>query len=269
MRYIVLPALFAALATGSAVADSRFVAAADAGASVGGMQYAQNTVASLGESDLRRLVFYSERTMGSLSEIVDASESGEFDQLSRLIEGLRNNISRLTDAGERSGVPQELVTNFFVQNVHESFGPGYLDKVGSAAGGLDIPTLFRNVATISHSNAATLNDNSQFLSALEDASAGLSLGATPGQPQILEIVADEGPLVRENASADERAVVQRIVAKNDKWTITVIQGDSLALIASSIYGDSLSYNVIFQANIDILENPNTLNIGDILKLPKP
>jgi len=50
-------------------------------------------------------------------------------------------------------------------------------------------------------------------------------------------------------------------------TYTVKRGDSLANLAKRVYGDSKKWTVIFQANRDILDKPNQLRVGQILKVP--
>ncbi len=44
-------------------------------------------------------------------------------------------------------------------------------------------------------------------------------------------------------------------------------GDTLSKIAKAEYGDANAYNKIFEANTDILKNPNTIFPGQKLKIP--
>lgn len=44
-------------------------------------------------------------------------------------------------------------------------------------------------------------------------------------------------------------------------------GDTLSKIAKAEYGDANAYNIIFEANTDILKNPNTIFPGQKLKIP--
>lgn len=48
---------------------------------------------------------------------------------------------------------------------------------------------------------------------------------------------------------------------------TVASGDSLSKIAKSYYGDPMKYKEIFEANTDILKDPNVIHPGQELKLP--
>ena len=44
-------------------------------------------------------------------------------------------------------------------------------------------------------------------------------------------------------------------------------GDSLSKIAKAEYGDANAYMIIFEANRDILNNPNLIHPGQKLKIP--
>ena len=55
--------------------------------------------------------------------------------------------------------------------------------------------------------------------------------------------------------------------KSYRGTYTVKRGDSLAIISRKIYGEANKWNVIYQANRDILNRPNELRIGQKLKIP--
>lgn len=50
-------------------------------------------------------------------------------------------------------------------------------------------------------------------------------------------------------------------------TYTVQSGDTLSAIAKQFYGHANKYNVIFEANRDILDNPDKIKPGQILKIP--
>ena len=59
--------------------------------------------------------------------------------------------------------------------------------------------------------------------------------------------------------------------EQDKWESTqfheVKKGDTLSKIAQQYYGDSSLYMTIFEANRDILKDPNLIKIGQKLRIP--
>jgi nucleoid-associated protein YgaU len=50
-------------------------------------------------------------------------------------------------------------------------------------------------------------------------------------------------------------------------THTVVAGDTLSKIAEKYYGDASLYPQIFQANRDVLSDPNKISIGQKLRIP--
>lgn len=50
-------------------------------------------------------------------------------------------------------------------------------------------------------------------------------------------------------------------------TYTVEPGDTLSGIAKKVYGNGNKYMKIFQANTDILKNPDQIKPGQVLKIP--
>jgi nucleoid-associated protein YgaU len=57
----------------------------------------------------------------------------------------------------------------------------------------------------------------------------------------------------------------------DAWDATqwhvVRQGDTLSKIAAHYYGDSTLYPKIFEANRDVLTDPNLIRVGQKLRIP--
>lgn len=51
-------------------------------------------------------------------------------------------------------------------------------------------------------------------------------------------------------------------------TYTVQSGDTLSKLAKQYYGDAMQYPKIFEANRDILTNPDLIKVGQVLKIPK-
>lgn len=48
----------------------------------------------------------------------------------------------------------------------------------------------------------------------------------------------------------------------------VVRGDTLSAISKKYYGKSSLYNKIFEANRDILDNPNLIKVGQKLRIPE-
>ncbi|MCB0531782.1 MAG: LysM peptidoglycan-binding domain-containing protein [Lewinellaceae bacterium] len=48
---------------------------------------------------------------------------------------------------------------------------------------------------------------------------------------------------------------------------TVVKGESLSKIAQHYYEDMMKYKVIFNANRDILDNPDIIHPGQVLTIP--
>ena len=50
-------------------------------------------------------------------------------------------------------------------------------------------------------------------------------------------------------------------------TYTVKSGDSLSKIAKQIYGDANKWRTIYQANRDLIKNPDLIHPGQVLTIP--
>ena len=48
----------------------------------------------------------------------------------------------------------------------------------------------------------------------------------------------------------------------------VVKGDTLSKIAEQFYGDARLYPKIFEANRDVLSDPNKIKPGQVLKIPQ-
>lgn len=48
---------------------------------------------------------------------------------------------------------------------------------------------------------------------------------------------------------------------------TVVSGETLGKISAKYYGKASQYNTIFEANTDILSNPNVIKVGQVLVIP--
>lgn len=50
-------------------------------------------------------------------------------------------------------------------------------------------------------------------------------------------------------------------------TIVVLKGESLSKIAAKIYGSGRKYYLLYEANKDTISNPNSIAVGQVLKVP--
>ncbi|MGB3341991.1 MAG: peptidoglycan-binding protein LysM [bacterium] len=63
-------------------------------------------------------------------------------------------------------------------------------------------------------------------------------------------------------------VVKPPVSQTPSETYIVKSGDTLSKIAKQIYSDARKYSIIFEANRDILKDPNIIHPGQKLRIPK-
>ncbi len=66
--------------------------------------------------------------------------------------------------------------------------------------------------------------------------------------------------------AQSKVKVMRV--EEDYTTVRVRSGDSLSKLAARIYGDSRKFRIIYDANRDVLSNPNRIYAGLVLKIPR-
>ncbi|WP_343486727.1 LysM peptidoglycan-binding domain-containing protein [Allomuricauda sp. d1] len=66
--------------------------------------------------------------------------------------------------------------------------------------------------------------------------------------------------VKANISVGDSSVYHRHVVKS---------GESLSKIAKHYYGDAMKYNAIFEANRNILNNPDVIHPDQVLVIPNP
>jgi nucleoid-associated protein YgaU len=70
--------------------------------------------------------------------------------------------------------------------------------------------------------------------------------------------------------ADELAEMAKSKAKRaglSARTYVVQAGDTLSGIAASLYGDASRWNEIFEANRATLDDPNMIQVGQVLQIP--
>ncbi len=77
----------------------------------------------------------------------------------------------------------------------------------------------------------------------------------------------KAPEVSDRPEGVEIRVVQRATESQQYRFYTVRAGDSLGAIAVNFYGDVSQYKAIFAANRNVLNSPNTIQIGQRLAIP--
>ncbi|MBX3673910.1 MAG: LysM peptidoglycan-binding domain-containing protein [Burkholderiales bacterium] len=96
-------------------------------------------------------------------------------------------------------------------------------------------------------------------------------GVAPGQPRGRDLGQDErSPTPKEGPMADKMpdfSNVQSGSSSTAEKTYVVVSGDSLSKIAKREYGNANDWPRIFEANKDILKDPNKIYPGQKLKIP--
>ncbi len=59
-----------------------------------------------------------------------------------------------------------------------------------------------------------------------------------------------------------------VPAKSAARTYTVVKGDTLSKIAKSMYGNANQWRKIYEANTDLLTDPDVIHLGQVLKIPE-
>lgn len=87
----------------------------------------------------------------------------------------------------------------------------------------------------------------------------------PAEPEPVEAPVAEAPAEEAAPAAEPEAPAAE---ESDGRTYTVESGDTLWKIAEQMYGNGSKYMKIFEANTDILENPDRIFPGQKLKIPE-
>jgi len=113
------------------------------------------------------------------------------------------------------------------------------------------------VATLSSAPGITRVDDQMSLAPAESAEA----------PSQTESEAEPASPTGDSAAAADDETQPAVVADSGK-TYTVQSGDTLWKISEEIYGKGSNYMKIFEANTDLLEHPDRIFPGQVLKVPK-
>jgi nucleoid-associated protein YgaU len=76
--------------------------------------------------------------------------------------------------------------------------------------------------------------------------------------------------IKEHQGWENEIVADIKAEKTDLHGVyTVVAGDSLSKIAKKVYADAGKYPAIFEANRDQLSDPDKIQVGQKLRIPKP
>jgi nucleoid-associated protein YgaU len=81
---------------------------------------------------------------------------------------------------------------------------------------------------------------------------------------VQELTAD----ISVDANAKSAQAQGAAISGGQQRTYTVKAGDSLSKISKELYGDADDYMKIFEANRDVLSDPNKISPGQTLKIPE-
>lgn len=236
-----------------------------------GVDVAQTAATVLSDSDIRRINHYAAQALDALRAF--GGGAGDVDVL-------RQKVQRLVDAGQRSGMDLTHTADYFEAYAQaNSTGPmpgAFLD----AAGNLDAHTLLSSVsiylennqpaevdlAAIDEHDLAAVSSVAQRLSPSQ-ANTNIQLTVvTQPTPVVAETL--DGPFIAADAPPNVRAILERVQIKEGQWVITVEPGDSLGQYSNALYGDTLQFQRIYEANLDRMATPNVIEVGQELVLPR-
>ena len=74
-------------------------------------------------------------------------------------------------------------------------------------------------------------------------------------------------LPRKKSAPDEPVKVEDAANENVEY-YEIQSGDTLSKIAKRVYGDAMAYKKIFEANREVIEDPDKIFVGQRIRLPK-
>ncbi len=237
-----------------------------------GVAVAQTSARVLTDSEIRRLNHYSAQAMDVVLAF-NLSNSGAD------ITAIRQKVQRLLDAGARSGMNLVNTADYFeayvAQNSSAPVPAPFLDSNGQ----FDARTLLSSVqifaqnetpqevdvAAVDARDLAGVSAVAQRLTAAPVATSLQLSVVTTTPPTAVE--SQNGPTIAADAPPNVRAILERVEVQGNQWTITVVPGDSLGQYANALYGDSLQFRKIYNANAGVMATPNVIEVGQKLVLP--
>lgn len=202
----------------SAISGTTYQTATTTTETFAGITVAQAGIAGLSDSDLRRINFYSERCMNSVLAL--GSDPGETELMT-----VRNDISRLVDAGARSGLSLEDTADYFQLYVAENGlekVPGYLLE---PSGQLETRVLFSAVEEYLARLAPLVVDvdaiNNSDLLAIQSAATVNQNTAIAPQPVVADAVQIALPEIPNASNPITRSILERVQLRGNECIIEV------------------------------------------------
>lgn len=230
------------------------------------LHLAQSSADALSQSERKRITFYSKRVLKTIAALAAEDAAGGVASDDNVV-ALRAAVSRLVDAGKRSGLSQTDTADFFQLMAEKKFTNDIPLALQGAQGEMNTRVLFAGVA--GRSQFGTSGKSSQnLMDHLNAASAEMTPFSDPtkldAKPEQATLTSASEPDVVAGVSG---TIAERVQIRDGQRVIVVTKGDTLAAYAQAIYGDPLAYRQIFAANDTILASPNDLVVGTTLVLP--
>lgn len=100
---------------------------------------------------------------------------------------------------------------------------------------------------------------------------GPKVAQTPAPPPLRPPHTTRPPVIDEQivSAPNPAAVVKEEppAAEPEEQTHTVVAGDNLSAISRKYYGSADHWRKIYEANKDIIKDPNNIRIGQVFKIP--
>ena len=97
--------------------------------------------------------------------------------------------------------------------------------------------------------------------------AGKSKDVTSDKP-IDNSIPSQPVSIKSSGKQDNESDTASMEQVSSERTITVMKNESLSIIAQRVYGSDKHFMLLYKANRDTITNPDIIQIGQVLKVPK-
>ncbi len=80
-------------------------------------------------------------------------------------------------------------------------------------------------------------------------------------------VLEKAALIAGNVEGVSTVEVAGVRDDSEAHYYTIVKGDSLSKIAKKIYGDPMKYKIIFEANREVIKDPDLIYPGQKIRIP--